>query len=583
MKAPSVFVIAPTALALWAVGLLGTAAAQKGSELWAPSHHAAAPAPESYRAAAEAPSLSNHPRLAPYLARAMDSLASPSAQAPSPSGPIPTGFTAWWDEQALRPTQAASLTVGIDELTHSALLHSPNVRALSAKPQIRDTYWAEENAAFDWRTFFETGYDDFNDPVGNRLTTGNNDDRFKDKKWHAHGGLRKTNQLGGEVELGQRLGAQRNNSRYLEPNPQGTSRLELNYTHPLLNGSGRFYNRSQIVLASLDSRLARDQLAAALQDHLLQVTVAYWDLYRARSRQTQRLVLYHAADNIYQSLVARQEVDSLARQVLRARSAVAGRRSEIVRASTQIENAEAQLRLLVNDPLLKQADELIPLLSPPTTWVDISMSDCLTTALVNRPDIAQAVRTLEVTSLRLGVARNELLPKLDLLMSTYVAGLERQSRVFSAWDNQFSDGRPGFSVGLLWEYPSGNRAAQAREQRRRWELQQASSEFENTVETSLTEVEIAVREVETTYAEMLSRYQAMLTASEETLFLSDRFKLLPGQHDSATLLLEDLLDSQERQADEEASFVDAQVNYSLSLIRLRRAMGTLLIASDQPG
>ena len=45
------------------------------------------------------------------------------------------------------------------------------------------------------------------------------------------------------------------------------------------------------------------------------------------------------------------------------------------------------------------------------------------------------------------------------------------------------------------------------------------------------------------------------------------------------LLLENLLDAQERVADEEAALVRTQVLYSLSIVRLKQAMGTLLIAT----
>jgi hypothetical protein len=109
-------------------------------------------------------------------------------------------------------------------------------------------------------------------------------------------------------------------------------------------------------------------------------------------------------------------------------------------------------------------------------------------------------------------------------------------------------------------------------------MQRASSEFESVVTTSLTEVEIAVREVLTTYNEMVGRYHAMLAATNETLYLWDRYEFLPDLNDSAPLLLEDLLDAQERQADEEAAFVDAEVNYAISLMDLRKAMGTLFSA-----
>ena len=233
------------------------------------------------------------------------------------------------------------------------------------------------------------------------------------------------------MELAQRLGTQSNNSRFLDPNPQATSRLELNYTHPLLNGSGRFYNNSRIVLAQIDSRLSRDEVTRLLQDHLLQVTGSYWDLYRARTRYVQRTTLLQAADRILEQLSAREQVDALDQASATHRAAVAKRRSEIVRAATQIDNAEAQLRVLVNDPALVQAAELTPLVTPLRARVDVSLSDSLTTALVHHPEISLAIRNLDATAVRLGVARNELLPKLDLLLSTYVAGLEGDAPVCS--------------------------------------------------------------------------------------------------------------------------------------------------------
>ncbi len=519
-----------------------------------------------------------HSMLVPYLARSMEARQLQPRLPANADDSIPLDFSPWWESRISLPTHPTSIAVGVDELLQAALVHSPNIRAISIESGIRDTFMFEEGAAFDWRTFLETGYSDKNDPVGNQLTTGNNENRLKDRNWNANGGIRKTNEQGGEVELAQRLGAQRNNTRFLDPNPQATARLELNYTHPLMNGAGRYYNRSRIVLAEIDSSRSRNDATRLLQDHLLQVTEAYWDLYRARSRFVQRVTLYQAAEQVLEMLSGRGELDVINRQILRAKAAVAKRHSELARAATQIDNAVSQLRVLVNDPALMQAAELTPLVSPLLARVEVSLADSLGTALVHQPDIAQAIRTLDATSVRLGVARNELLPKLDLLMSTYVAGLEGGARSLSAWNNQFVDGRPGFSVGILWEQPQGNRAARAREERRRLELQQASNQFEYTVATTLTVVEIAVREVGTSYREMVGRYHAIIAAAEETSFLSDRYALMPGINDSATLLLEDLLNAQERQADEEAAFVDSQVNYTLSLVRLRKTMGTLLLA-----
>ncbi len=184
--------------------------------------------------------------------------------------------------------------------------------------------------------------------------------------------------------------------------------------------------------------------------------------------------------------------------------------------------------------------------------------------------------------MRLGVAQKDILPKLDLIASTYVAGLAAQTDVAQSFGTQFDEGRPSFSVGLVFEVPLGRRAARAQEERRQWEMQRAFGQFRLTVEEALTGVEMAVREVETNYREMVSRYHAMVAVTDEADYLFDRWKALPGAEDSAMLLLENLLDAQERVADEEAASVLAQVSYAMSMVRLKQEMGTLLILSPVP-
>ena len=194
---------------------------------------------------------------------------------------------------------------------------------------------------------------------------------------------------------------------------------------------------------------------------------------------------------------------------------------------------------------------------------------------MNRPDISRSIRDLHAASVRLGVARNDILPRLDMIVGTYVAGLDGDSDVFNSWINQFRDGRPGFNVGFDYEFPLGNRAARSRQQRREWESTRSLHLFRQTVETSLTEVEVSAREVQTTYQEMLGRFHSMAAAARETSYLVDRWETLPELNDSVTLLLEDMLDSQERLADEESAFVTAQVEYSIAIVQLKQAMGTL--------
>ena len=107
----------------------------------------------------------------------------------------------------MREPSSPALRVSIDHLIEGALQYSSYVQVVSTEPRIRRTTVVEEQAAFDWRVFLETTYNDINEPVGNVLTTGTNEDRYKDRTWSANGGVRRDNRLGGNVELSQRLGS----------------------------------------------------------------------------------------------------------------------------------------------------------------------------------------------------------------------------------------------------------------------------------------------------------------------------------------------------------------------------------------
>ncbi|MEM7479487.1 MAG: TolC family protein [Planctomycetota bacterium] len=314
-----------------------------------------------------------------------------------------------------------------------------------------------------------------------------------------------------------------------------------------------------------------------LQGHLANLTETYWELVRARSEYLQRQKLLANAETILNRLKGRAEVDALDRQVYRASAAVSKRRAEIARSLASIKNAESRIRLLVNEPMLlnSAALEFTPVDLPDLAKLPLNLQDAVATAIAHRQDISSAIRAVTAAKIRNGVATNDLWPRLDLLIGTYVAGLDGDSDALNSWVNQFKDGRPGFNVGFEFEIPVGNRAAQARKQQRQWELTRAMHEFKATVETGITEVEISVREVQTAYSEMTGRYHSMVAAENETEFLVDRWLTLPGVDDSVTLLLEDLLDSQERLADEEAAFSKALFDYAVATVRLKQAMGIL--------
>ena len=94
--------------------------------------------------------------------------------------------------------------------------------AIQTEPEVQ--YWVanQEAARFDWTTFLEATYSDLNDPVGNTLTLGNAaGDRLLTEKFNYAAGFRQKNQLGGEFEIAQKLGARAPELAVLRPESSG--------------------------------------------------------------------------------------------------------------------------------------------------------------------------------------------------------------------------------------------------------------------------------------------------------------------------------------------------------------------------
>jgi outer membrane protein TolC len=311
---------------------------------------------------------------------------------------------------------------------------------------------------------------------------------------------------------------------------------------------------------------------------LVDVQKTYWDLFRERAVLLQRRKLLAQGRTIYDELDARREVDVVKSQLARAKAAVATRDAAVVRQEALVLNAEAKLRALLNDPALGSVNqrELIPIQPPVESPQPVALDDSLILALRNRPEIDQATREIRAASVRLDVSTNELMPVLNLILSSYVSGLEGEADLGGAWSDQFASGRPTYSAGMLFEYPLGNRAAQARLKKRRLELRQLTNQLEVATANVRLEVEIAVREIATTYREMNSHYHAIIGGEAEIEYLERRWRLLPGDQQVAGIVLDDLLNAQERLSRAEASYAGALAAYNMAFVQLKRATGILL-------
>jgi len=194
-------------------------------------------------------------------------------------------------------------------------------------------------------------------------------------------------------------------------------------------------------------------------------------------------------------------------------------------------------------------------------------ADRIRTAFENRPDVLAAKQALEASGIRVVQTENGLLPKLDVFGTYGYSGIE--SKFVRSVDELTSFDFPAWEVGLAFEFPIGNRAAQSRHRRATLERSRTIAGFESLQNQVVMEVRRALRNLETTRREIGATRKARLAAEAQFEAEVDRVKadqstpyqLLEVEDDLATAQSQELL---------------AQVAYHIASVDLEIATGTYL-------
>ncbi len=530
--------------------------------------------------------LAKEPALIPMPALVHDSPTSlhnnPSEQVNAPK--IVIDPAVWWKSLMPRSITGDAFTQPVDtnSLAYLALMNSPRIQAISQNPLIRELQVVEADSLFDPLAFVKTAFNDRNDPVGNTLTTGG-PPFLEDHLWNGEFGVRRKARTGANIELGQRLGFHNSNSVFFLPQDQGTATLALTVTQPLLRGRGRFVNESQVLIAQAQSGTAWDTFANELQDELQQVAISYWRLVYDRTVLLQKKQSVERGEQVLRLLEGRHNLDSSPSQIARARSAVETRRTGLANAYRDVKNAETEIRRRIADQDWAQASsvELLPqeLITP--EQAPFELDDVVRTALEYRREIQEAIHRARIAGIQQDVGENELLPELSLLIGGYVSALNGDSGVFRSWADQFEN-KPGYNVGLNFEMPYGNRAARSRLTQRKLQMVKIRAEVEEAIQRVIAESQVAVRRLDSAQQTRQSAYIAILAAIDDLIHQNKRweaFALVEGDAidgQNPTLLLNQLLDSQERLAAAELIFAQAEFEIKAAEVGLYRTMGTLL-------
>jgi outer membrane protein TolC len=488
---------------------------------------------------------------------------------------------AWWTS-ALRSSVRSngSMPQSYSDLVGQALANSLQLGVFAELPAIRSTGVEEAKGRFKAEFFTEARYSDRNEPTTSIAQTRGSE-RLTDSDLSTEFGVRSRLKTGGELTVAQRFSDYSTNQVEYNPREQARSRTVVGLVQPLLRESGTVYNNSIQKIAELETTASLQEFSRQAESHLLEINRTYWTLYLARSIYLQQKKSRDAVADIVSRIASRENVDSATLQVSRARAALADRDSELVRAKSAISNSEARLKALINSPELNavgSSAEIIPTDMPRYDMSDITEADLVQDALNLRPEIQQSFIAYRTALLREGMAANESLPQLDLVMEGSLSGRDADWKLGGAFGNGV-DHKPGYQVGVRLAVPLGKDERKVRYERRQIESNQQSLQVRAAVETVMLELEVSANEYGVAHREMLRRADSVKFALEDQRVLRERWSagISAGQSGTDGLVyLDQLLNAQERVASAERQFSEAQVTYQVSSANLARARGKLL-------
>ncbi len=407
-------------------------------------------------------------------------------------------------------------------------------------------------------------------------------------------GVRKTLLSGGVVSL-----AWTNDRNIANPsvlnqlNPQFSTSLGLSLNQPLLRDFGWQYSLLVVEVSQDLEQAAYHQYQATIANLISAVERAYWTLVLTiKNVQVQEQGLA-AAQELLRQNEGKFNVGALPHTaVLEAKSEVARRESNLIRARNNRDIARDNLRALLNargheTPSLLMVD---PHDQPIVVPYDPDLDRSLRTGLERRPELVAARLDVHSHGLQRKVAENQLLPRVNFVGALGVNGLSGtaapvQPTPFAVPNPQavggfgrslefLPDGRYyNYTVGATIEVPLDNAQAKADYAKANISLDQSRLSLQKLEESITLEIKTAVSNLQSD----LKSVEATRIARE---LEEENIRNQKARYDVGLATTKDLLDYLDRLTQAQFLEVQALTAYNSDLAEMRRVEGTLLSARN---
>lgn len=316
-----------------------------------------------------------------------------------------------------------------------------------------------------------------------------------------------------------------------------------------------------------------------------QVEAAYWDFAAAQVEVEVKKQSLELAEKLLEETRERIRVGTSAPiDLVQSEASVATRRQDLILARNARANREDDLKRVLGFETTGEWAMTIETTEPyDFKPVEVTLAESIETALANRPEIRRQQLAQETAVLNTKLARNALLPSLDLSASYGwggIGGTVTQTPVAMA-KSGFNDSLdqitdmdfPYWTLGATFRMPLGNNEAKANLARRQFESRQAATTMSSLQQSIVYDVRLAVRYLYDGAAAVDAAAASRVLAernveAEQTKFengLSTNFLVLEIQDQLANARLSDL---------------QARLNYRKAIVGYRFATGTLLDSLD---
>jgi outer membrane protein TolC len=387
-------------------------------------------------------------------------------------------------------------------------------------------------------------------------------------------GIRQNLPTGGKIEVKETW-----TNNYFDPargllNPYYQNDLTMQLTQPLLQNYGIAVNRARITIAVNNQRISLLDFRKTLEETILKVEQTYWQLVQAeRDLQTTK-DLVAASERTTDILKKRMANDVTAIPVQESIAQTYSRRVTQVQLENHVADLSDQLKQLMNDPRypISSAGIITPTDSGTEEPLHFNLDDQIEAALGNRLELGQQQVRVESSETAVDVARNNLLPQLNALITGGVDGLG--SNFGNSMESQGQFNRLGYSLGLQFVFPLGNRAANAVWQRSILQRLQAIVSYGALVKTVTLDVKTAARAVDAAYGRVVVSRKATLASRE--LVQREQKQWDAGDQAITSELIFVLLQDQQLLASAEQAEHQALNDYNYAIANLEKAKGTIL-------